>query len=564
MKNQGVGGTLVPVWNDFVVLSQDPTITYAGALNPVGPGADQLLNNCWSSPSSTTRPNLAPGQSYTNTVDVTLPSNASGTWYVYVYANGLGFHYPPLMTEATRANNLLVSKSFNVQLPPTPDLAVTGVVPPSQAFSGQPMNLSWTVVNNGQASTGVSEWQDQVFMSPDSTFDSSAVLLTSFTHDGALVPGDSYTDNETVTLPVGVSGKFYFYVETNADGRVFENGATANDIRGESTTTTVNLTPPPDLAVNAVSTTTTSPLAGHPIAIQYTVANAGSTATPNSSWTDSFYLSPTKTLDPKTEIALGNTTHSGVLAAGASYNGTATLTIPNAVSGTYFLIAQTDSGNAVFEVTVSTTDHLLQQARVRSRSMIQARRPGRHEHKPECHGHASRRPGSADYLDRQEPGERRHGSSVRAPTTSTSRPGTVAFANPVLLGAFTTRFWPPLAAGASYSATQPVLLPASLTTGTYDIWVQTNAPGFFPSQVGTVVAVSGNGPVVESNTNNDFSTPFSVSVTQKLADLQPSKVTSSASPLQAGKPINVNWTETNAGAEATRTPNFWYDDVWLS
>src|SRR5262249_43303564 len=40
IKNQGVGGTLVPIWNDFVVVSQDPNITYAGAFNPVGPGSD--------------------------------------------------------------------------------------------------------------------------------------------------------------------------------------------------------------------------------------------------------------------------------------------------------------------------------------------------------------------------------------------------------------------------------------------------------------------------------------------------------------------------------------------
>src|SRR6185312_12567654 len=56
---------------------------------------------------------------------------------------------------------------------------------------------------------------------------------------------------------------------------------------------------------------------------------------------------------------------------------------------------------------------------------------------------------------------------------------------------------------------------------------------------------------------------FAVSVTQKLADLQPSKVTAAPTTVQAGATVTVTWTNTNTGVGATNT-NFWYDDVWLS
>ena len=113
VENIGDAPTSVPVWHDFVILSQDPTLTFNGSY-------DQLLNNqpvlkYFDNPSY-----LGVGQSYQNTVDVTLPVTAQGPWYVYVVANGLGTHYSYTLPESNRANNLLVSAPFNVELTPAP------------------------------------------------------------------------------------------------------------------------------------------------------------------------------------------------------------------------------------------------------------------------------------------------------------------------------------------------------------------------------------------------------------------------------------------------------------
>ena len=48
---------------------------------------------------------------------------------------------------------------------------------------------------------------------------------------------------------MGVSGSFYFLVKTDLNGQVFENGATGNNVAATAAAETVNLTPPPDLAV---------------------------------------------------------------------------------------------------------------------------------------------------------------------------------------------------------------------------------------------------------------------------------------------------------------------------
>ncbi len=71
-------------------------------------------------------------------------------------------------------------------------------------------------------------------MSPDPTIDSSATELGTFAHQGVLAAGSSYTDTETVDLPVGVSGSFYFIVQTDVNGQVFQDGATADNVGATS------------------------------------------------------------------------------------------------------------------------------------------------------------------------------------------------------------------------------------------------------------------------------------------------------------------------------------------
>jgi hypothetical protein len=222
--------------------------------------------------------------------------------------------------------------------------------------------VNWTVSNDGTGPTAATSWTDEVFLSPTSTFSSTtAVVLGEFAHTGALAAGDSYTQSQSVTLPVGISGSYFFIVQTDVNGQVFQNGARAGNLGVETDASNVNLTPPPDLTASAVTPGATSVLAGHTLNVTYMVQNAGAGASQMTAganvpvtWTDSFYLSPTPTLNPGSEIPIGPWTESGPLAAGASYTNQVALTIPDGLSGTYYVIADADSGDVIFELDQSS------------------------------------------------------------------------------------------------------------------------------------------------------------------------------------------------------------------
>ncbi len=110
-------------------------------------------------------------------------------------------------------------------------------------------------------------------------------------------------------------------------------------------------------------------------------------------------------------------------------------------------------------------------------------------------------------------------------------------------------------AGQSYSTTEPVPIPISLS-GTYYLFVTTNPASIDPTTNQPTYAV------YESNYANDSSTPVTVSVNQSLADLVVTQV-AAPSALATGQTVTITWTTANVGTGTTNA-NSWYDDVWMS
>ena len=337
VTNAGTGSTSASMWYDAVWLSTDGTLDESDIY------LGKVANTSY----------LNPGESYTNRLSVVLPETVDGRYQFLVETDGSSrgpFDVGNFVYElGNEGDNVGASNATQVALTPPPDLEPIAINAPSQAFSGQTMPLSWTVVNNGPGVTKGLNWIDSLYMSADNILDEHDILLANRSHNGSLEPGQSYQSTWDVTLPIGVSGDFYFFVKTDSNNQIREFAYDANNSGYDPTPTTVRLTPPPDLEVEAVDVSAEG-VASHAFNINYRVRNAGATATPNYAWTDSFYLSTDDQFDAETDLFFGKTTHLGALDAGAFYDATATLTLPNGLNGSYHVFVATDSGNSVFEL----------------------------------------------------------------------------------------------------------------------------------------------------------------------------------------------------------------------
>ena len=337
VANQGLGSTSAGPWSDQLVLSADNDLTTT---------ADNTTLGTFVHTGS-----LAPDGYYTDTETVTLPVGISGTYHLFVTID-VNNNVP----EGSGETNNSSSIDLPVALTPPPDLQVTSILVPDGPWSGQPMSVQWTVTNTGQGPTRPNEtaWTDRVYLSDNGVLDTSAdTLLGSFPHNGGLAASASYTQSQSLTLPIGISGPYTLFIVTDATNSVFEGPGQSNNVSSQPLT--VNLTPPPDLQVGNISTPA-SAYAGQPITINWMVTNIGTGPTVPGAWNDSVYLSRDQFLDPTADLYLGSVHHVGTLVAGASYSASFSATVPAYASGPYYVFVLSDSGGAVFEDTAKANN----------------------------------------------------------------------------------------------------------------------------------------------------------------------------------------------------------------
>ncbi|WP_197480191.1 CARDB domain-containing protein, partial [Anabaena sp. 4-3] len=516
VTNNGTGATSAPFWYDHVWLSLDQTLdntdTYLG----------QATNVSY----------LNVGESYTNNLTVKLPRGIDSNYYFLV------------KTDANNNVNEFDNEDDNfgfggptdINLTPPPDFRVTTVNAPAQGFSGQPLTLTWTVTNEGTGRNLETFWYDEVFMSADDVLDAGDRSLGKFNRSGTINSGSSYNVTQTVNLPIGISGDFFFFVRTDAGNQVYENVFENNNTGYDTTATKINPTPPPDLEVEFVDAPTTAS-ASRPLTISYRVTNFGATPTPNSLWIDSFYLSTDTELDPNTDLKLGERTRFGALDIGNGYDNSATFTLPNGLSGTYYAFVVTDSGNTVFESNNNNNIGFNNTAiNILSRPadlIVSATAPTTAE---------------AGKAIRVEWTVTNQGIGDTAVTNWTDRivassDAVLGNADDVLLASFNRNSL--LNPGGSYSRQELVTIPFNLV-GDYNLFVVTDA----------------NNNVYEATNEGNNSTVQSLSITRQTPDLQVTEVSVPTTAL-SGQTLTVNWTVKNFGTGKTNLDS-WYDEVFLS
>ncbi len=331
VSNTGTGETRTPVWYDKLYLSPDTSFD---------PDVDTFLG-IFENISY-----LDTAQSYSNTATFTLANGISGNYYVFVQTDNRN-----QIEELDENNNMSRNSSaMQVSISPYPDLQVSLVTAPGNAFSGAKINVNWTVGNTGGTGpTKVSTWVDSIYLSRDTILDfGSDIPLGRKAHTGILQLDSTYSTSDSVTLPQKQYGKFWILVFTDATNAVYEYASENNNTGYSADTIHVTLTPPPDLIVTSI---TIPDSAGtlEPISIGWTVKNSGPGAPFESGWSDRVYISKSAAFHQDSVIDLGSFAQARSLDPDSTYVSNNTVPLPDKISGRYFVYVKTDCDDEVFE-----------------------------------------------------------------------------------------------------------------------------------------------------------------------------------------------------------------------
>ncbi len=526
VANTGNGATTVPLWRDAVYLSVDDTFDssdiYLGAAD--NPGY------------------LEAGAEYSSALTVTLPRGISGPYRLFVVADVNQNLYEGNAASGAEADNVSAPALTPIALTPPPDLVVRNIVAPLQVFSGQPISISWDVLNDDQdGRTRETSWTDRVWISSDTELSGDDIFLGEVRRVGGLDPMEGYTGNLTAALPIGLTGNFHVLVATDIYGQVYENTAEGNNTTARETPTEILLTPPPDLEIVDVDVPA-SVRAGTELVLRFRVENLGASDVPARQpwWTDAAWLSLDDTIDAS-DLSLGSVAHYGSLAVDGGYDAVLRFTLPAnlAERSDYRIILRTDSGNQVFESAVGDANNTLvlgpvavYQSRadlvVSSFTMpteVEAGRTATFQWTVSNQG---------------------NGDSITASWTDSlwvSLDGEIGNNDDVLIG--NVGHAGVLAPQASYSVTVAPVLPFALV-GTGRFYLRTD----------------GGNQVVESNDANNLSAVQTVEILRRTSDLRVSGAV--ATPVEGdSRSFDLQFTVTNHGVAGTNA-NAWVDGVWLS
>lgn len=373
VTNIGTGATVPTTWKDLIHVSLNDNLGWDGV-----DGDPRIFcgfnSPFFSAPRFSNPQTLGPGESYQQTVTITLPEDVGGEgWWVYVFATATdryGLHESSggqsncglvsSVIEANKLNNVARAPLSITINPSQPNLVVHGITldPSSEVFSGDFVRISWMDANIGSGPTDTGSWVDEVFISTNSNPSISAtdISLGTITRRGlTLHPEQSAALTLQPRVPVQLVGTHYIKVRTDITDVVTEFGAENDNVSVSAPLEVIQL-PQPDLIATAVSGPSSGTgLVGHNIEVTWSVVNASGAPAPYSlQWTDAVYLSLTPELS-EGAILLGSAGAVSVTTSDSQviinpYSRTRTFRVPEETTpGEYFLIVTVDSDDDVFE-----------------------------------------------------------------------------------------------------------------------------------------------------------------------------------------------------------------------
>ena len=346
VKNHGTGDTVVSDWYDQIIGSVNGTL---------GDGDDFVLATVYH-PGQLNALGSS-GDSYTVSTLLTLPISMSGDYNLFLATDVKNQVY-----ESDNGNNAAGPNPLTVYRN-TADLQVTSIsAATADVTVGGTLNVGWRVENRGVNVTNSNYWYDEVYLSTNSLLDGSDRLLGSVRNSNALYPDDAYDIvGAAFTIPFDLTpGDYTLIVKTDGKNQVLEDPSEDNNTMASAATIHVNAWTPesgvvkpvselrPDLVVTAVDAPSEG-ISGQGFSLTWTVQNQSATDnTGNQPWYDTVYLSRDLYFDSG-DIYVGFKYHEGDLAANDSYTETATITIPAAQTGPFYVFVVADAGKWVTE-----------------------------------------------------------------------------------------------------------------------------------------------------------------------------------------------------------------------
>ena len=196
-----------------------------------------------------------------------------------------------------RRRSLIEMLEQRVLLANQPDLLMTAAAAPAAAIEGnaEQISITWTVKNQGSAAA-VGPWHDAVYLSPSGAIDSSSVRIDSLdeSFQGPLAPGASYTVTRVADRSRHRRRARNFWSSRPTTTRRLTRAI----LRTTSTPLPITLSA---AAVDLATTGATAPAAavagdGRTIAVSWTVKNQGAAAA-GGRLTDAVYLGDSPTFD---------------------------------------------------------------------------------------------------------------------------------------------------------------------------------------------------------------------------------------------------------------------------
>jgi subtilase family serine protease len=228
--------------------------------------------------------NLGSGGSRSNICRLRLPDGfpGAGTLQFIVTADITNTLIEYNQSGTAEDNNSTITNR-NATLAPYPDLLISDISSPATAQPGQPIPITWTIVNQGTADA-VGVRSDVVSLSTDSQIGNDQVLQA-FDLGRTIPVGQSIVVTQSLILPGGLPGDRYFVIAVNSSNRVFELIPTNNTTISSRPITVLSS----DLVVQSVVGPSSAQL-GQSLPIAWSVQNVGN-ATANVNWNDRVYLS---------------------------------------------------------------------------------------------------------------------------------------------------------------------------------------------------------------------------------------------------------------------------------